>query len=231
LKERYSVKLYSVALVIWFALVTFIATEIDRSIALRKQNSSTPFGKAQATSPAHVPATQTNPNPSTKVPLKQPKPATTHTGSLVSDPTRQIKEKFFNVREGPIWLAVTYTLQEWDNHPPLTSVSRRDGVIKSTYRYFNPDVEEIDKIAVKPNVGGAVWEKGRYRFNIFLKKVEKGTIVIIELQIEIYEGNRTGKWHVCRSRGLIEKSFFDKVETKLEKWIKEGKLLPPNLVF
>ena len=144
---------------------------------------------------------------------------------------RLIKKKFFNIKEGPVWLAVAQALQEWENHPHLTFVSRRDGVIESTYRYFNPNVEDIDRIATKPNVGSTAWEKGRYRFDVFVEQVKEGTTVRIELQVEAYEGDRTGQWHRCQSRGLIEKLFFDNIEARFDQWIKEGKLLPPDLVF
>ncbi len=140
-------------------------------------------------------------------------------------------EKFFNVREGPIWLAAAYALQEWEGHPPLISASRRDKVIKSTYKYFNPEPEEVNVIAVKPSIEKANWEKGRYRFDIIFEEVRGGTSVKIELQIEAYDSYETDEWHICKSRGLIEKLFFDKIEAKIDSWIKEGKLLPPDLIF
>ena len=140
-------------------------------------------------------------------------------------------EKKFSVQEGPVWQAMALALQNWENHPPITLASRRDGIVSSTYEYANPEVEDIDRIAVRPTIDGGVWNKARWRFQITVDEQDDGTRVHIDLVAEAYETTKTAAWHKCKSLGTLERMIFDHMEQSLDRWIKEEVLLPPELIF
>jgi hypothetical protein len=151
--------------------------------------------------------------------------------AVLAAPTVVITEKKFSVHEGPVWQAMALALQNWENHPPITLASRRDGIISSTYEYANPEVEDIDKFAIRPTIEGGVWERGRWRFQIMVSEHDDGTRIDIDLVAEAYESAKTAAWHKCKSRGILEKMIFDDIEQRLDNWIKKEVLLPPELIF
>lgn len=115
-----------------------------------------------------------------------------------------------------VWRATVSTLAEMAL--PIESMDKGNGsitigVVRFTGGWAAP--KEINRVAKKPSVFLGTWSAGRYTLSLFVRpNGEDATRVKITTHIEAYEDYITGKWHTCRSKGVIEKQIFDSIELK-----------------
>jgi len=115
-----------------------------------------------------------------------------------------------------VWGAIVSTLAEMAL--PIESIEKESGLITTKFVTFASGIfaeKKIDRIAQKPPLFLASWSQGRYTLSVFVAPVgEDATKIKITAHIEAFERTTKG-WHVCYSKGVIEKQIFDSVKSKI----------------
>jgi len=130
-------------------------------------------------------------------------------------PKEIMQSKIFDKNFEEVWEATVSVLSEEEY--PIRTIEKDNGLIITDFVIFTKglsvEVErEIDKVAVRPSIIFGTWSQGRYSLSIFVTEKNNGTLLRIKPHIEAYENNVTNSWHVCDSRGLIEKKLLGKIE-------------------
>jgi len=116
-----------------------------------------------------------------------------------------------------VWAAVVSTIA--DISMPIESIEKDSGLITTKPVIFASGYEirgDIEQVAEMRFFLGAMWKQGRYSFNVFVSSIGENTTKIkVNSQIEAYEASMTKRWHVCYSKGVIEKQIFDSIRAKL----------------
>ncbi|MFC1508199.1 hypothetical protein ACFL60_00755 [Candidatus Omnitrophota bacterium] len=67
-----------------------------------------------------------------------------------------------------------------------------------------------------PKIFLATWVQGRYKANIKIINISnERTQVRLDYQFEALETEVTNKWHTCKTKGVLENEFFDKLENNI----------------
>ncbi len=116
-----------------------------------------------------------------------------------------------------VWTATVSTFAEMAL--PIESMDKGSGLITTRSVRFTGGWaarKEINRVAQKPLVFLGTWSAGRYTLSLFVTPNGKdATNVKITAHIEAYEEYMTGKWHMCHSKGVIEKQILDSIELKV----------------
>jgi len=116
-----------------------------------------------------------------------------------------------------VWGAVVATLAEMAL--PIESIEKESGLVTTKFVTFASGIlaeKEIDRIAQRPPVLLAIWSQGRYTVSIFVTSIDENTTKIkITTHIEAFENNLTKSWHVCYSKGVIERQILVSVRLKI----------------
>lgn len=82
--------------------------------------------------------------------------------------------------------------------------------------YSNFGETKLDAIAVHPNIAGGIWNNLILNVNAFISSEGSDrTQVKINTYITGYESRTTNMWHICYSKGVIEKNILDTIQSKL----------------
>jgi len=116
-----------------------------------------------------------------------------------------------------VWGPVVATLAEMAL--PIESIEKESGLVSTKFVTFASGIlaqKEIDRIFQRPSVFLGTWSQGRYTLSIFVTSSGENTTKIkITTHIEAFEDNVTKSWHICYSKGVIEKQIFDSVRSKI----------------
>jgi len=132
-------------------------------------------------------------------------------------PTEVENSRIFQADFDKVWSSLTATMME--QAFPIESVEKESGIITTRFVLFADGIDadkQIKEIAERPKVFMGVWLQGRYTLNIHAKSIGDATQVMITPYIEGYE-DQTERWHVCYSKGVLEKKIFDLIKRKLAK--------------
>ncbi len=116
-----------------------------------------------------------------------------------------------------VWRATVSTFAEMAL--PIQSIDKGNGsittgIVRFTSGWAAP--KEIDRVARKPSVLLGTWSAGRYTLSVLVRSSAKdSTEVKVTARIEAYEEYMTKDWHICYSKGVIEKQIFDSIELKV----------------
>jgi hypothetical protein len=116
-----------------------------------------------------------------------------------------------------VWSALISTLAE--QALPIESVEKESGLITTKFVTFASGLladERIDYYTVKPSGLLNVWNQGRYTISAFVTPSgEEAAVVRITTHIEAYESNVSKSWHVCYSKGVLEREIFNSIRSQI----------------
>ena len=118
-----------------------------------------------------------------------------------------------------VWSGIMSTVmeKEW----PIDFIDKENGILttKPIILFSGISVSKhIEKTFVKPSFIMGNWTQLEFYINIYVKSNNKknSTIKIIS-HAKAFENTQTRTWHVCYSKGIIEKEFIDSVNSIIEK--------------
>ena len=112
-----------------------------------------------------------------------------------------------------VWKAIIQVFSE-ENYP-IKAIEKDSGIISTDFINMGRMHSLKDKI-LHPDYLLAVWENVHYTINVFANEIEENKIsVTINTHVEAFESNTSQQWHVCYSKGVIEKSILDSISSKI----------------
>lgn len=107
-----------------------------------------------------------------------------------------------------VWKATVATIANMAL--PVESIEKESGLL--TTRFIRFSLTELNRIAQTPRTFLGVWSTGRYTLSIFVSSTSKDTTKVkITTHIEAFESNVTKTWHVCYSKGILERQILNSI--------------------
>ena len=108
-----------------------------------------------------------------------------------------------------------------ENEWPIDFIDKENGIltIKPIILFSGVSVsKQIEKKFVKPSFIMGNWSQLEFYINIYVNSNdEKTSSIKIISHAKAFETTQTRTWHVCYSKGIIEKEFIDSVNSIIEK--------------
>lgn len=127
------------------------------------------------------------------------------------------RERTYHVDFDTTWKAVKHVLQK--RMYPVKVIKKEKGLIITDYVNFargKNAKRKIDTVAIRPSGFWFRWREGRFSISIqVIRAGKKVTRVKIRLYVEAYESRVTFRWHLCQSRGNLEKELFREIEEEI----------------
>jgi hypothetical protein len=119
-----------------------------------------------------------------------------------------------------VWGAIIAVIME--KNLPIRAVEKSSGLVTTDFSSFVRGwgtARKMREFSVMPTIFLSIWRSGAMRVSVFAQAVnEKSTRVKIIVDLQAFEksdGRHSGSWRQCRSKGVIEKRYFDDIKKNL----------------